>query len=83
MSTNYKPKKKTYLKLLSYSTIGIEMGVSVGAGFFIGNYLDNKFITTKPYLTIFFIIAGFGAAVKSFIRMVKKLQKEFENENKS
>ena len=81
MGTSLKKKNSIYIKLLSYSTIGIEMGVSVGAGFFIGNYLDNKFITTKPYLTIFFIIAGFGAAVKSFIRMIKKLQKDFKNEN--
>ena len=81
MSTNYKNKKKIYFKILSYSTIGIEMGISVGAGFFIGNFLDNKIQITKPYLTIFFIIAGFGAAVKSFIRMVKKLQKEFKDEN--
>jgi F0F1-type ATP synthase assembly protein I len=81
MSTNSKGKKKTYLKILSYSTIGIEMGISVGAGFFIGNYLDNKLQITKPYLTIFFIVAGFGAAVKSFIRMVKKLQKDFKDEN--
>ena len=57
------------------------MGISVGAGFFIGNYLDNKLEWTKPYLTIFFILAGFGAAIKSFIKMIKKLQKDFNNEN--
>ena len=81
MGTSSKKDRSIYIKLLSYSTIGIEMGVSVCAGFFIGNYLDNKFQVTKPYLTIFFIIAGFGAAIKSFVRMIKKLKKDFENEN--
>jgi F0F1-type ATP synthase assembly protein I len=81
MGTSSKKDKSIYVKLLSYSTIGIEMGVSVGAGFFIGNYLDNKFQVTKPYLTIFFIIVGFGAAIKSFIKMIKKLQKDFKDEN--
>ena len=81
MSTNSEKKNSIYLKVLSYSTIGIEMGVSIGAGFFIGNYLDNTFIATKPYLTIFFILAGFAVAIKSFIRMIRKLQKDFKDED--
>ena len=80
MGTSSKNKKQKFIKLLSYSTIGIEMGISIGAGFFIGNYLDNRFEVTKPYLTIFFIIAGFGAAIKSFIRMIRKLKKDFKDE---
>ena len=80
MGTKSNKDGSIYLKILSYSTIGIEMGVSVGAGFFIGNYLDNKFEITKPYLTIFFIIAGFGAAIKSFMRMIRKLKKDFKDE---
>ena len=81
MSTNSEKKNSIYLKVLSYSTIGIEMVVSIGAGFFIGNYLDNIFIATKPYLTLFFILAGFAAAIKSFIRMIRKLQKDFKDED--
>ncbi len=65
---------------MSYSTLGIEMGISVGAGFFLGNYLDKVF-NTRPYLVIFFTIAGFGAAIKTFIRMIKRLQKDFKDES--
>ena len=55
------------------------MGISVGVGVYGGMWLDRKF-DTSPYLTIFGILVGFGAAIKSFIRMIKKLQKEFSNE---
>ncbi len=55
------------------------MGISVGIGVYGGIWLDKKF-HTSPYLTIFGIIVGFGAAIKSFMRMIKKLQKEFSDE---
>ncbi len=70
-------KNKIITKLLFLSTLGLEMGISVGVGVYGGIWLDKKF-NTSPYLTIFGIIVGFGAAIKSFIKMIKKLQQEFE-----
>ena len=72
-------RKKIITKLLFLSTLGLEMGVSVGVGVYGGIWLDRKF-NTSPYLTIFGIIVGFGAAIKSFMRVIKKLQKEFSDE---
>ncbi len=56
------------------------MGISIGVGVYGGIWLDKKF-ETSPYLTIFGILVGFGAAIKSFLRILKKLDKEFKNES--
>ena len=72
-------RKKIISKLLFLSTFGLEMGISVGVGVYGGIWLDRKF-HTSPYLTIFGIVVGFGAAIKSFMRVIKKLQKEFSDE---
>jgi len=72
-------KNNIVYKILFLSTLGLEMGICVGVGVYGGIWLDKKF-HTSPYLTIFGIIIGFGAAIKSFIRMIKKLQKEFSDE---
>ncbi len=62
--------RKIYKAASRFIALGLEMGISIGAGYFIGNYLDHKFSTT-PYLTIFFFIAGMGAAVKAVYSAVK------------
>jgi len=73
-------KKDTIIKFISLSTLGLEMGISIGVGVYGGIWLDKKF-ETSPYLTIFGILVGFGAAIKSFLRILKKLNKEFSNEH--
>jgi len=73
-------KKNIFAKFLFLSTLGLEMGISIGVGVYGGIWLDKKF-NTSPYLTIFGIIVGFGAAIKSFLRILKKLNKEFSNES--
>lgn len=62
--------RKTYKAASRFIALGIEMGISIGAGYFIGNYLDRLFSTT-PYLTIFFFIAGLGAAIRAVYAAVK------------
>ncbi len=73
-------KKDIFTKFLYLSTLGLEMGISIGVGVYGGIWLDKKF-ETSPYLTIFGILVGFGAAIKSFLRILKKLDKEFKNES--
>ncbi|MGB9599368.1 MAG: AtpZ/AtpI family protein [Myxococcota bacterium] len=62
--------KNVYRAASRFLALGLEMGISIGAGYFIGDYLD-KIFGTKPYLTIFFFIAGLGAAVKAVYSAVK------------
>ncbi len=64
--------KNVYRTASRFLALGLEMGISIGAGYFIGSYLDRYFSTT-PYLTVFFFIAGLGAAVKAVYSAVKSI----------
>jgi ATP synthase protein I len=75
-------KREVVKSLLSYSSLGIEMGLCVAIGIGIGYYLDRYF-STSPYLTIIFMIFGIIAAMKTIYQLMKKLEKENErNKNK-
>jgi ATP synthase protein I len=75
-------KREVVKSLLSYSSLGIEMGLCVAIGIGIGYYLD-KYFKTSPYLTIVFMIFGIIASMKVIYTLMKKLEKENErNKNK-
>jgi len=52
------------------SSIGIEIALSIGVGMYFGWWLDNKF-ETYPWFFIVFSIAGLGSAIKAVIRVIK------------
>ena len=66
---------KLLKQFASYSTLGLEMGLSVAVGVGIGYYLD-KWLKTAPWFLIIFIIFGVAAGFRSLYRAVKRLQKE-------
>ncbi|HOE17516.1 MAG TPA: AtpZ/AtpI family protein [Syntrophorhabdaceae bacterium] len=72
-------KKDVVKSLLSYSSLGLEMGLSVAIGIAIGYFLDI-FFKTSPYLTIIFMIFGVAAAMKTIIVLLKKVQKDNERD---
>ena len=75
-------KREVVKSLLSYSSLGIEMGLCVAIGIGMGYYLDRYF-ETSPYLTIIFMIFGIIASMKAIYPLMKKLEKENErNKNK-
>ena len=52
-----------------YSTVGMEMALSVAIGTFGGLWLDRHF-ETSPYLFWFGLVVGLGAAVRAVVRVV-------------
>lgn len=72
--------KGTFRALLRYSSLGIEMGLSVAIGIGIGYFLDRYF-DTYPYLTIVFMIFGIASGLRTVYRLLKKLEKEGEGDN--
>lgn len=73
-------KKDLVRSLMSYSSLGIEMGLSVAIGITLGYFLD-LFFKTSPYLTIIFMIFGVAAAMKTIFMLLKKVQKDNERDN--
>jgi ATP synthase protein I len=73
------PRGKETVKLIkqvaAYSTLGLEMGLSVAVGAAIGYYLD-RWLKTEPWLLICFILFGVVAGYRSLYRALKRLQKE-------
>jgi ATP synthase protein I len=72
-------KREVVKSLLSYSSLGIEMGLCVAIGIGMGYYLD-KYFETSPYLTIIFMIFGIIAAMKTIYQLMKKLERENERD---
>ncbi len=73
-------KKETIRSLIDFSSLGLEMGLSVAIGIVMGYFLD-RFFKTYPYLTIIFTFFGIGAAFKTIIMLIKKIKKENERNN--
>ncbi len=81
MAESNKPKanKETALKaVLTYGTLGLEMGLSVAIGLALGFYLDRVF-KTAPILTLIFLGFGLAAGMKRLYEVWKKAERE-ENE---
>lgn len=68
-------KAKLIKQIASYSTLGLEMGLSVAVGAVIGYYLD-KWLKTEPWFLIVFLLFGVVAGFRSLYRAAKRLQKE-------
>ncbi|MEE2779607.1 MAG: AtpZ/AtpI family protein [Myxococcota bacterium] len=56
------------------ASIGIEMGGCVTVGYLMGSWVDGQF-GSDPWGTYFFLVCGFGAAIKGLIRVVRKAQR--------
>jgi len=67
----YAAKTRGYMQILSLTSVGIEMAVSVVIGLFVGQWLDRK-AGTDPLFLIIFLLLGCAAAAKAVWQAVKK-----------
>lgn len=58
------------------------MAITIGAGAWFGNYLDQKYTTEKPYYTILFVLIGIAIALYQVIKDVTNMTKEDEERDK-
>jgi ATP synthase protein I len=72
-------KKEVVRSLMSYSSLGLEMGLCVAIGIAMGYFLDRRF-ETYPYLSIIFMFFGILAAFKTIFVLLRKIEKENERD---
>lgn len=66
---------KLIKQIASYSTLGLEMGLSVAVGAGIGYYLD-RWLKTEPWFLLIFLFFGAVAGFRSLYRALKRLERE-------
>jgi ATP synthase protein I len=70
-----KKKDWRYIKEMAYfSSLGLQVALSIFIGYGLGHYLDGKF-DTKPWLTIICFFLGVAAAFRNLGLAIKKLRK--------
>ena len=62
-------------------SVGIEIAVAIAIGYFGGSYLDQK-LGTRPWLTIFGLVVGVGAAIKALVRVTRAYKRAFQDEDR-
>lgn len=63
----------SFFRAASLASVGLEMGVAVFVGWWVGQFLDKEFDTT-PWLMILFLLLGVAAAFKAIIRTARQAQ---------
>ena len=63
-----------------FSSMGMELGLSVVIGFLIGSWID-EWLETEPWFLLIFGFAGIIAGYRSVFRLVKKVQSEMKEED--
>ena len=73
---NNSRRKRLVGRIITYSSIGIQIGFAIGIGVIAGVYLD-QWLHTGPWLTLLGLLIGL---VSGFTRLYQ-IGKEFGNDN--
>jgi ATP synthase protein I len=72
--------KRAY-NALNASSVGLELGVSVGLGLLIGYFLDKRLGTT-PWMLLLWMVIGLVAGFRGVFRAVARADRAAEAEEK-
>ncbi len=63
-------KKRPFNKYIKYTNIGFQMLAIIGLGVLLGQHLDSRYETSKPWYTMLFSLLGALIAIVLTIREV-------------
>ena len=69
------PKKTVLGKVITYSSLGIQIGLTVGLGMIAGVYLD-RWLGTGPWLTILGLVVGVISGFTRLFQIGKELNQK-------
>lgn len=68
-------------RYLRFSTVGLELGLSVLIGLVIGQWLDKR-LGTDPWMLLLFLLFGMVAGFRSLYRLLRDLNAPEDEERK-
>ena len=71
--------RKMWQTAANTGSVGLEIAVAIGIGYFGGQYLDRK-LGLAPWLTWIGFAVGVGAGIKALIRVVRSYHKSLEKD---
>jgi hypothetical protein len=66
-----------------FGSVGIELLLSLGVGYYGGRYLDRKFAGGHGYITAACIMLAIFSVVRMFYKLIVIMQREAEREQKT
>lgn len=72
-------ENRPFRQYLRYSTIGIEMGLSVIIGLLVGKFLDD-FFGTDPWLLLTFLLLGLAAGFRGVFRLMRRMKDDLRQD---
>jgi len=66
--------RRTIKDLVYYSSIGLQVALSIFIGLAVGIYLDRRYDTT-PWLTLIFLVLGIAAGYRNIGHALRKIRK--------
>jgi len=73
-----KQDKSSYHLYLRFSSIAIQMGVTIFAGAYLGKWLDSIYLMDKKWFTIVLTLLSVIISITSVLRQINKLNKEMD-----
>ncbi len=70
--------KRAY-NALSASSVGLELGISVGIGLLVGYYLD-RWLGTEPWMMLLWLVLGLVAGFRGVFRAVNEADRAAASE---
>ena len=71
-----KNKKNQRNRFLVLSSLPFQMGITIYLGATLGKYLDQKYLTEKPWLTISCVFLALIFSLYSLIQQLNRINKE-------
>ena len=72
--------KRAY-NALSASSVGLELGLSVAIGLFVGYYMD-QWLGTQPWMLLLWLVFGLAAGFRGVFRAINRADRAAEEESR-
>lgn len=63
-----------------YGTVGLDLLLSIGLGFFAGQWIDKKYFGNKGYVTMVGFFLGLAVGFRNLFRVAKTAAREADEE---